>query len=225
LRPAEHAERALVGRILDGTYPVGSALPGERALAAALGVTRPTVREALQRLSRDGWVVIRQGTPTRVRDYLREGGLGVLAALSERAGEADGELVAYLLEVRGVLAPAYVRAAARLDPEGVLAALDGSDKLAEEPAEFAAFDWALHRDLARASGNPIYALILNDFEGISLAAGRGYFESPAARAASREFYAALRAAVREGPEAAAEVTRRAMLQSCALWRKAGGGRP
>lgn len=50
IRPSEHAESALVTAILDGEFPPGSALPGERVLAGQLGVTRPTLREAIQRL-------------------------------------------------------------------------------------------------------------------------------------------------------------------------------
>ncbi|MGD8972137.1 MAG: GntR family transcriptional regulator, partial [Desulfobacterales bacterium] len=49
LRPTQHVEKILVSSILDGTYPTGTALPNERALAAQIGVTRPTLRETLQR--------------------------------------------------------------------------------------------------------------------------------------------------------------------------------
>ena len=55
-RPRAHAESVLLAAILDGTFPPGTTLPGERTLAAQLGVTRPTLREALQRLARDGWL-------------------------------------------------------------------------------------------------------------------------------------------------------------------------
>ena len=80
-RPAAHAEQSLVSAILDGTYPPGSTLPGERELARQLGVTRPTLRETLQRLECEGWMTIRQGKSTRVNDIWREGGLTVLSAL------------------------------------------------------------------------------------------------------------------------------------------------
>lgn len=53
-RPAEQAERQLIQEILNGVFPADSALPPERALAGMLGVTRPTLREVLQRLARDG---------------------------------------------------------------------------------------------------------------------------------------------------------------------------
>ena len=52
-RPVEHAEDHLITAILDGTFPPGSTLPGERELSAQLGVTRPTLREVLRRLEGD----------------------------------------------------------------------------------------------------------------------------------------------------------------------------
>jgi len=56
MKPAELAENRLVEAILEGTFPINSSLPAERELAEMLGVTRPTLREVLQRLSRDGWL-------------------------------------------------------------------------------------------------------------------------------------------------------------------------
>ncbi|MCP4722010.1 MAG: GntR family transcriptional regulator, partial [Desulfobacteraceae bacterium] len=65
LKPAEFAEKQLLETILDGIYQPGDTLPAERVLAQSLGVTRPTLRETLQRLSKEGWVTIAQGKPTR----------------------------------------------------------------------------------------------------------------------------------------------------------------
>ncbi len=47
---------ALAGRIRSGELPAGTRLPGERELAATLGVSRMTVRQALGGLERDGLV-------------------------------------------------------------------------------------------------------------------------------------------------------------------------
>src|SRR3990170_7275190 len=88
LRPAELAETRLIAAILDGQFPINSTLPPERDLSTQLGVTRPTLREALQRLARDGWLEIRHGRPTRVRDYWHEGSLGVLGAMGGGGGGA-----------------------------------------------------------------------------------------------------------------------------------------
>ena len=41
-------------KIAEGEYPVGSRIPTENELAAQLGVSRPTVRHALETLAREG---------------------------------------------------------------------------------------------------------------------------------------------------------------------------
>jgi GntR family negative regulator for fad regulon and positive regulator of fabA len=217
-RPAVYAERALLSAILEGVYPLGSKLPGERVLADQLGVTRPTLREALQRLARDGWVSIQQGKATRVNDYWREGGLNVLSAVAQYSQPVPREFVPNLLEVRLALAPAYARAAVERSPEPVRAHLAGCQDLEDAPDPFAVFDWGLHRTLAAASGNPVFTLILNGFAPFYEAMARLYFAAPHARDASRRFYGALLAAAQAGdPGEAEQVTRAAMTESLSLW--------
>jgi GntR family transcriptional regulator len=59
------------GRIEDGLYPTGTRLPSEPELALELGVSRPTLREALVLLAREGWVIRRHGSGTFVADRHR----------------------------------------------------------------------------------------------------------------------------------------------------------
>lgn len=218
-RPAAYAEQALVTAILDGTYPPGSTLPGERDLARKLGVTRPTLRETLQRLACEGWLVIQQGKATRVQDYWRDGGLNVLSAMVRYSPQLPVEFVPNLLEVRLALAPAYTHAAVARSAGQVSACLAGQTGLDDQPEAFAAFDWTLHHTLTVASGNPIYTLILNGFSGFYEEMARLYFEKPAARAVSRQYYASLQAAVERRDAAGAErITRAVMAESIALWR-------
>ena len=125
LRPAEYAENQLIDSILSGVYPIASVLPAERELAAQMGVTRPTLREALQRLARDGWLEIRQGKSTRVRDYWQEGSLGVLGALAQRTSDLPDDFVPNLLAVRLALAPAYTRQAVERQAGGVADSVGG----------------------------------------------------------------------------------------------------
>ena len=223
LRPASHAESALVSGILKGTYPPGAELPAERQLSEALGVTRPTLREALQRLARDGWVDIRHGRSTRVVDVLSDGGLNVLGGLVAHGEALPDGFVERLLEVRLAMAPAYARAAVARDAPSVAAGLSGAKALEDEPSSYASFDWGLHRLLTGASGNFVWRLILNGFRGFYEEMARLYFSSPEAREASRAYYAALLSAARRGDAAAAErVTRNVMARSLDLWRVAGG---
>lgn len=220
-RPMIYAEQALVAAILDGVYPPGSALPGERELAARLGVTRPTLREALQRLARDGWLTIRQGKPTYVNNFWESGGLNVLSALVCSGKPTPPDFIPNLLEVRLALAPAYIEAAvARAAPQ-VAALLAEATTLADTPAAFAAFDWRLHHTLTRLSGNPVYTLILNGFAGFYETMAQRYFARPEARSVSRNFYVALCEAAQAGAAArAAQVSREVLQESITLWRAA-----
>ena len=220
-RPAAYAEEALVTAILQGTYPPGSTLPGERDLAAQMGVTRPTLRETLQRLACEGWLTIQQGKATRVNDFWKEGGLNVLGALVRYSEKLPPDFVPNLLEVRLALAPAYTRAAVEGSAMTVVGCLADYALLDDTPDVFAAFDWTLHHTLTVASGNPVYTLILNGFVGFYEQMACLYFAQAAARSASRAFYAALLAAARQEDAMAAErITRSVMQESIDLWHRA-----
>ena len=69
----------IAGDVLQGEVAPGEALPSERRLAEVLGVSRPSVREALKRLETDHLVVSypRRGTFATVVDITE------LAAISE----------------------------------------------------------------------------------------------------------------------------------------------
>lgn len=216
-RPSEYVESALLEAILDGDFPPGAHLPGERILAAQLGVTRPTLREAVQRLARDGWLTVAHGKPTVVRDFWREGGLNVLGKLVEHPSHLPPDFVGQLLDVRLHLAPAYTRAAVLHAAPEVAAFLAAADQL-DGPADFAHFDWLLHHLLTVRSGNPIYTLILNGFQGFYEDIARRYFATPESRVLSAGFYGDLcSAAMAADPAAAEAVCRRVMLASIAAW--------
>jgi len=69
----------VLAEVVDGEIPVGDPLPSERRLAEVLGVSRPAVREALQRMTQTGLLQVRHGGATTVRDYRRHAGLDLLA--------------------------------------------------------------------------------------------------------------------------------------------------
>ena len=217
-KPAEIAESRLIHAILENIFPAGSFLPAERELAVQLGVTRPTLREALQRLGRDGWVEIRQGRPTRVRDYWKEGSLGVLGAVARSPGQLPPDFIPNLLTVRRLLAPTYTRLAVERSPAEIEELLNNYKTLEENPLVFAEADLELHRRLTIASGNPVFTLILNGFSDLYKTMAGIYFSIPAARDSSRSFYAGLLAAAqKKDPDMAESLTARVMADSQDLW--------
>jgi GntR family negative regulator for fad regulon and positive regulator of fabA len=222
-KPAEIAETRLLEAILDGSFSVNSHLPGERELAAQIGVTRPTLREAMQRLARDGWLDIQHGKPTRVRDYWHEGSLAVLAALAQSPHHQSPDFIAYLLEIRLLLAPTYAYQALEQSSAEISALLDGADQLNEDPAAFAQFDWQLHYLLTQQAVNPVFRLLLNSFESLYVEMAKRYFSLAECRQHSRHFYAALQVCVTSQNLCdAAALTRETMQGSLDLWQRLQG---
>ncbi|MFC9662540.1 FadR/GntR family transcriptional regulator [Nocardia sp. NPDC127606] len=132
----------IAAEVLGGELAAGSTLPSERQLAEALGVSRPAVREALQRLAAAGLVAVRQGEATTVLDYRRSAGLEVLPRLLIRGDSIDPAVARSILEARlhngpkiAELASARVRSRGADDPRvaGELALLGESvDSLVAE---------------------------------------------------------------------------------------------
>src|SRR5512143_3987158 len=211
-KPAEIAEQRLLDGILSGHFAVNSYLPGERDLATQIGVTRPTLREALQRLARDGWLDIQHGKPTRVRDYWQEGNMAVLSVLVQMPSQRTPDFVAYLLEVRGLLAPTYTRQAMEQAAPEIAALLSNYANLEESPSAFARADWKLHFLLTQRATNPIFRLLLNSFQDLYQVMAEHYFASAESRARSRAYYAELLSCAKKGAFLKAETLTRAVME-------------
>jgi GntR family transcriptional repressor for pyruvate dehydrogenase complex len=71
VRLADSVAAELERRILEGSLKPGDRLPSERALALDLGVSRPSLREAIQKLVSKGLLSTRHGGGTHVTDRLQ----------------------------------------------------------------------------------------------------------------------------------------------------------
>src|SRR2546426_8394039 len=102
--------------IAEGRLKSGDQLPPERDLAEKFVVSRTSVREALRALESLGFVEIRPGEGTFVREMSVDSLVGPLALVMTAQREAIGEL----FEARRVLEPAIAAlAASRATPEEV----------------------------------------------------------------------------------------------------------
>ncbi len=79
----EKVFQQLKREIIDGEFGVGELLPTETELEKRFDVSRTTVRRATELLSRDKFVVIRQGKGTRVLDYKTQQNLNLVTSISE----------------------------------------------------------------------------------------------------------------------------------------------
>jgi len=122
--------------IVSDVQPAGSTLPSERDLAAAAGVNRQAVREALQRLRALGLVDIVHGGGVRVRDWRASADLSLLPEIVVDAnGHIRAEPALALVRFRIAVNCDAAREAARRQPPGMAEALDVAMAKA----------WALHR--------------------------------------------------------------------------------
>ena len=81
-------QRYLRDLIQNGTYQPGQQLPSEGEIAEQLGISRPTLREALHHLEMDGFILRKQGVGTFVSPTYHkrfENGLEVLESLEHIA--------------------------------------------------------------------------------------------------------------------------------------------
>src|SRR3954453_1163906 len=151
-------------RIADGVgagQPRGGARPpGERALAAQMEISRPTLREAIKVLVTAGVLEVRRGA---------DAGMFVATdvvpadLVRERADLRLGE-VAAVPEARRIVEPGVARLAAARAAEPDLAALERSIEAmrrivaagygAGDEDRFLQLDVQFHLALARAAGNP-----------------------------------------------------------------------
>jgi DNA-binding FadR family transcriptional regulator len=145
--------------VVSGEWPVGTRIPPEPELVAALGVGRNSVREAVRALAHSGMLEVRQGDGTWVR---AASGLG--AALDRYVRRADAR---HVLEVRRGLEREAARLAARRRTDDDLARL--SDALArqhelaaaDDRDGFVRGDLAFHRLVTVAAHNPVLTDLLD----------------------------------------------------------------
>ena len=187
-RATDRAERVLIEGIVSGTYPPNSDLPGERTLSKEMDLARPALREAMQRLSRDGWLDIQQGKPTRIRDYLKDGNLNILSGLLKADPDLVPNLVPDLLEMWELLAPQYTASSVRRAPGLILDLLESFSRVPDEPEAYAASMWELHHTLIAYCDNLVYGLIFNTFRDFYGQLARFFYSEPSHRQLARELW-------------------------------------
>ena len=137
------------GLIRSGEFPPGSRLPPERDLAKQLGVSRPSVREALIALEVEGLVEVRIGSGIYV---LAPGGAGdVPAANDATAGPFELLRARYVIE--GECAALAAKSARKAQVAAIEDSIDGMERERREGRQPLASDRVFHLRIAEATGN------------------------------------------------------------------------
>jgi GntR family transcriptional regulator, transcriptional repressor for pyruvate dehydrogenase complex len=156
--------------IASGEFGAGDRLPKENELAARIGVSRGSLREAIRALELVGVVAARQGDGTYLTSLTPALLLDVMSIVMDFTQD---ESILQLLEVRRVLEPAATAlAAARASEEAldeVRAAMDAMGR-ARDPESLVEADAAFHSAIAHAAGNPALASLLDNLSGPTIRA-------------------------------------------------------
>ena len=158
----------LEGMILEGTLKSGERLPAERALAEQFGVSRPSLREAIQKLAAKGLLVSRQGGGNYVVETLGSTFSDPLLHLLESNPEAQRDLLEFRQTLEASCAYYAALRATEVDRERLTAAFDAlQDCYARDDEvsriEEGAADARFHLAIAEASHN---AVLLHTIRGL-----------------------------------------------------------
>ena len=198
--PASLVDQAIEGMralLASGEWAVGTRIPAEPALAAALGVSRNTVREAVRALAHLGVLQVRRGDGTYVAAATE------MQALMRR--QVDRVEIAHLLEVRHAIEVRAASLAAERRTDDDLAVLDAimaRRRTALEAGDVVAFvaaDVDFHVAVVAAAHNP---LLVELYDGL-VDTLRASIDAPVGDGDLSAEHLAVLQAIRDGDPAAA----------------------
>jgi len=152
---AEEISQKILNLLREKELKPGDKLPPERELAEQLGVSRPSLREALRALSIMKVVEVRQGDGTYVSDLKPE----ELVEHLEFVFMLDDSTMLQLFEARKIVEVGNVALAAQRITDEEIMALESciyrSEHEANDPDDFLSIDLEFHEIITKAAHNPM----------------------------------------------------------------------
>jgi GntR family transcriptional repressor for pyruvate dehydrogenase complex len=190
------AAEAIKSLIVAGELGSGDALPPERDLAVMLGISRPSVREAIRVLTAMNVLEPRHGGGT----YVTSLDPRLLARPINFLLQIEPSSFLDLFEVRQVLEVAAARLAAPKMTDEMVSSLeelaDAAAAALRQPARYSELDFELHTKVIEATGNPIYLSLYESISDLMLEIRRRTARVPAVRNQDHEDHVVIVAALR-----------------------------
>ena len=222
----------LRGLITRGEFAAGTRLPAERDLAKQLGVSRPSVREALIALEVEGWVEVRTGSGIYVQEARQRNGHGA-PRTNGAAGDNPDWGPLQVMRARELVEAEVAALAARHARKSQIVTMDDALQSMRDDAaagvEPRAGDEAFHTAIAEACGNEVLADTVRSYwtarHGPIFSRLGDYFENPASWSAALVEHAAVVEAIRLRDANAARAAmqqhlKKATSRYSASWRRA-----
>ena len=168
MKAPEQIAEMLLKYIVNGGVSPGEKLPPERTLATQLNVTRATLREALKKLEQLKLIVIHQGKGIIVQD-VHKASIDLIFSMLVSNGQIDLKILESILEARELFGTDVARCAAkRADKKDIeqMKILMGKLVATTDPGELQQLDFEFFRQLALASKNMVYILLMNTIKTI-----------------------------------------------------------
>jgi DNA-binding FadR family transcriptional regulator len=171
---AAQVAHELMSAVLQGAFKPGDTIPSEEALCERFDVSRPVVREAVKTLAKVGMVRTRQGQGSMVlsEEHWNELAPELLVARCD-TGTAD-EVLAEVIELRGVLEARAAEVAAKragpVDLERLHAHLVAMKSMADDREQYLFHDLQFHREVLRLGGNRLVVKLFDLLEPMLLSA-------------------------------------------------------
>lgn len=170
-RRSDEALRHILDLIFQGKLPPGSRLPAERELAELIGVSRNTLRDALNKLEARGYLERRDRSGNYVCTAIPQS----FSAPLEEVIKQDVVGLRDVVEIRKALETWAVRKAAEAPTADQLKELKGCLKTMKanlalrsetQFAQFSQSDQRFHEIIATMTGNPVYVHLFHYFTSL-----------------------------------------------------------
>lgn len=156
----------LENMILEGSLMPGEKLPPERELAKQFEVSRPSLREAIQKLETKGLITRRQGGGTYVKNQLEEGLTDPLFDLISKHPESQFDLLEFRHALEGIAAYYAALRGTETDFDKVQRSFDNISHVDGDLAKTAIAINAFHFTVAEASHNVVLLHLVKGMQSL-----------------------------------------------------------
>lgn len=170
MRASEAIYEQIKGKILSGALRPGDRLPSERQLMEMLGRSRPTIREALRMLERDGFLRISPGAHGAIVQKFDTANIEQPLETMLRIGEVTlAELYEFRMQCECTIAGWAAERREAEDVRRLGALLEEAERLLakKDYPGFLQTDAAFHQSLAKSSKNEVACIITGVFQTIT----------------------------------------------------------
>ncbi|MEM7442513.1 MAG: FadR/GntR family transcriptional regulator [Pseudomonadota bacterium] len=165
---ADRVAQTVTEMIADGTLSPGERLPGERQLAEEMGVSRVSVRAALQQLKAQGMVTSVQGGGTRVASASAPLDAGLAVLLREKLDNLH-DLAEIRMALESWAAGRAAERATEAERAEIRRHLDAMDAIGDRRGranDMAREDVLFHMAIGKAAESPVYTHILSTIRSV-----------------------------------------------------------